>query len=49
MSRSITSAVTAAFLLGAVSLLSACNTVAGAGQDTAAAGHAVTNAADSHK
>jgi predicted small secreted protein len=49
MSRSITSVFTAVLLLGAVSLLSACNTIAGAGQDTAAAGHAVTNAADTHK
>ena len=49
MSRSITSIFTAVLLLGAASLLTACNTVAGAGQDTAAAGHAVTNAADRNK
>ena len=29
--------------------LAACNTIAGAGQDVSAAGHAVTNAADDAK
>jgi predicted small secreted protein len=33
-------------LLGAMPLLSACNTVAGAGQDVSATGHAVTKGAD---
>lgn len=47
MSRKITTVFTAALLLGAVSMLSACNTVAGAGQDVSSAGHAVTGAADS--
>lgn len=49
MSRSITSVFTTAILLGAVSLLSACNTVAGAGEDVSSVGHATTNAADSAK
>ena len=34
--------------MGAMSV-SACNTVAGAGQDVSAAGHVVTNTADSAK
>lgn len=34
---------------GAVSLLSACNTTAGAGKDVSAVGHAVTNSADRNK
>jgi predicted small secreted protein len=49
MSRIITAAFTAVVLLGSVSLLSACNTVAGAGQDVSSAGHAVTNGAESVK
>jgi predicted small secreted protein len=32
--------------VGAVSLLAACHTVAGAGEDVSSAGHAVTGAAD---
>lgn len=40
---------TGLLLLTAASVLSACNTVAGAGQDAAAAGHAVTNTADKVK
>jgi predicted small secreted protein len=35
--------------LGAALLVSACNTVAGAGKDVTAAGHAVTNTADDAK
>jgi predicted small secreted protein len=35
----------AALVLGLGSLLAACNTVAGAGQDVSAVGHAVTNGA----
>jgi len=33
---------------GAASLLSACNTLAGAGEDVSATGHAVTGAAEHH-
>jgi predicted small secreted protein len=36
-------------LSGATALLSACNTVAGAGEDVSAAGHAVTSGADQSK
>lgn len=36
-------------LTAAAALLSACNTVAGAGQDVSAAGHAVTKSADKVK
>jgi predicted small secreted protein len=36
-------------LIGAASALSACNTIAGAGEDTSAAGHAVTHTADDVK
>jgi entericidin B len=34
---------------GAASLLSACNTTAGAGEDLSATGHAITNSAEEHK
>jgi len=37
------------FMFGAVSLLSACNTTAGAGEDISATGHAITNSADRNK
>ena len=37
------------FLTLTAGLLSACNTVAGAGEDTSAAGHAVTNGAEKIK
>jgi entericidin B len=40
---------TCMLLLTAASLLSACNTIAGAGQDTSAAGRAITNSADKAK
>lgn len=36
-------------LSGAASVLSACNTMAGAGEDMSSAGHAVTNSADRNK
>jgi predicted small secreted protein len=36
-------------LLGATSMLAACNTVAGAGQDVSATGQAVTKGADKLK
>jgi len=34
---------------GAASLLSACNTTAGAGEDLSATGHAITNSAEKNK
>ena len=40
---------TCMLMLTTASLLSACNTIAGAGKDTSAAGHAVTNTADQTK
>jgi predicted small secreted protein len=49
MSRILTAVFTAVLLLGSATLLSACNTVAGAGQDVSSAGHAVTNGAESVK
>jgi predicted small secreted protein len=49
MSRIVTAAFTAFVLLASASLLSACDTVAGAGQDVSNAGHAVTGAADGAK
>ncbi len=49
MSRIITAVFTAGLLLGSAALLSACNTVAGAGQDVSSAGHAVTNGAETAK
>jgi predicted small secreted protein len=49
MSRIITAVFTAGLLLGSATLLSACNTVAGAGQDVSSAGHAVTNGAETAK
>jgi len=49
MTRMLTAVFTAALLLGSATLLSACNTVAGAGQDVSSAGHAVTNGADAAK
>jgi predicted small secreted protein len=42
-------AVSMAGLLAVCLLAAACNTVAGAGKDTAAAGHAVTNTAEQAK
>jgi predicted small secreted protein len=36
-------------LTGAASALSACNTMAGAGEDMSSAGHAVTNSAEKNK
>jgi predicted small secreted protein len=50
MSKNVRSKAVAFAGLIAISLLaSACNTVAGAGKDTSALGHDVTNAADSAK
>jgi entericidin B len=50
MSKNIRSKTTATAGLIAICLLAAaCNTVAGAGKDTSAAGHAVTNTAEQAK
>lgn len=38
----------ALFLLGGTVLLTACNTVAGAGQDISKGGHAITISAEKH-
>ena len=46
MSRTIAAVVTACLLLGSATLLGACNTVSGAGQDVSAVGNAVTRGAD---
>ena len=43
---SISVALAILVLVGAVPLLSACHTTAGAGEDISAAGHAVTRGAD---
>lgn len=49
MSRVFAIVLTVLTLAGSASLLSACNTVAGAGQDVSATGHAVTNSAEKLK
>jgi len=46
---SATAIVTALVLAGAATMLSACNTMAGAGQDISATGHAITGGADKTK
>ena len=45
----LATAFTLVTLLATATLLSACNTTAGAGQDISSAGHAVTGAADAAK
>jgi predicted small secreted protein len=45
MTRTFAPVLTLLALLGAASMLTACNTTAGAGEDVSAAGHAVTNTA----
>ncbi len=48
--RCAAAAITIALVLsGAATLLSACNTLAGAGQDISATGHAITGGADKTK
>ena len=47
--RSAAAKVTALVLAGAATVLSACNTVAGAGQDISTTGHAITGGADQTK
>jgi predicted small secreted protein len=50
MSKNIRSKAVAVAGLLAISLMAAaCNTVAGAGKDTSALGHSVTNEANEHK
>lgn len=49
MTRTLTAIFTVALLVGSAVLLSACDTVAGAGQDVSHAGQAVTGAADGAK
>jgi predicted small secreted protein len=50
MSKNIRSkAVSVAGLVAVCLMAAACNTVAGAGKDTSAVGHAVTNTADQAK
>jgi predicted small secreted protein len=46
MSKTLSLALAFALLLGAMPLLGACNTTAGAGEDISATGHAVTSTAD---
>jgi predicted small secreted protein len=48
MSRKMSVIVGLFTLLMAASLLGACHTTAGAGQDLSAAGHVVTKSADQH-
>ena len=48
MRKTISLSLTLLMLLGAVSLLGACHTAAGAGEDVSATGHALTNSADKH-
>lgn len=43
------SVLSALVFAGALTMLSACNTTAGVGQDVSAAGHAVTNSAEKVK
>jgi predicted small secreted protein len=45
MRKNLSIALTLLALVGAVPLLGACHTTAGAGQDLSATGHAVTNSA----
>jgi predicted small secreted protein len=50
MRRNLTSALLSAFVLaGAMTMLGACNTTAGLGQDVSATGKAVTNGAEKVK
>jgi predicted small secreted protein len=50
MLRNLTSALLSAFVLaGAMTMLGACNTTAGLGQDVSATGKAVTNSAEKVK
>jgi len=48
MYAKIASALIIVFLLGATSLLGACQTTAGAGRDISGTGHAITDSAERH-
>jgi predicted small secreted protein len=48
MRKTISLSLTLLMLVGAVPLLGACHTAAGAGEDVSATGHALTNSADKH-
>ncbi len=48
MRAKIFTALTLFILLGAVPLLGACQTTAGAGEDISNTGHAITNSAERH-
>lgn len=48
MRKTLSLTLTLAMLIGAVPLLGACHTTAGAGQDISATGHALTDSADKH-
>jgi entericidin B len=45
----VSAALSLSVFLGAATLLTGCNTTAGAGEDVSAAGHAVTNSAEKVK
>ena len=47
--NTVTILLTILVLSGAASLLGACNTTAGAGEDISATGHAITNSAERNK
>ena len=47
--RTISAVLLTVLMLGATTLVSACNTTAGLGQDVSATGHAVTNSAEKVK
>jgi predicted small secreted protein len=49
MPRQIAAVLALLVMIGSTVLLTACNTVAGAGQDVSATGRAVTNGADKLK
>jgi predicted small secreted protein len=48
MNAKLLSALVMFALLGAIPLLSACQTTAGAGEDISHTGHAITNSAERH-
>jgi predicted small secreted protein len=48
MRKKIATLITLAVLAATAPLLSACYTTAGAGKDLSAAGHGITDSADSH-
>jgi predicted small secreted protein len=48
MRKTLSIALTFLMLLGAVPLLGACHTTAGAGEDISATGNAITNSAEKH-